>query len=127
MKAAEQHFPGTECEHLESVKYAEIPSFCNLQKSYLVKLQDMGLVSQNKMHKCIELHKISENLNVPLAVYGNFGIFRLNSSVMYFSILTQKASYYALMQRVRVTCNKSSGHWSCLCRPMSNMNQTCVH
>ena len=30
MKAAEQHFSGTECKHLESVKYAEIPSFCNL-------------------------------------------------------------------------------------------------
>ena len=124
MNAAEENCPGTECQHLEAIKFSQhLPNY-KMKENCLQKMFNIGLISKEKKNQCIDLQNVSKERGVPLVVYANFGgVFGLNKDWNYYSVLTFKKHYFAKLERVRVTYDKLSEKWSsCLC-PVSNVNR----
>ena len=126
IRAAGQHNPGVECEHLQAVSQAYVPDVKPLEERFVNEMLQLQILSSTSKQNCIDLKQKSITDNSPLVVYAPFELLGFSTKTKYFSVYTGSQNYYSKLKRVRVSFESSSEEWHCLC-PAFKSNHSCVH
>lgn len=126
MRSAARVNPSIECEHLESVKFAEPIKDESVDPRFLKKLSEINVISNATLENCLQLLAISKKNSVPLVTCLDFKALGYSGRIHYYSVYTNKNQYFCKFGRVRVSFDSESGEWSCEC-PLSTHCHACIH
>ncbi|XP_066500407.1 uncharacterized protein [Hoplias malabaricus] len=119
--------PGLECEHLRRVPHAHPYVAPQTMKHGSIDLMhEKGLISSSRKEECVLINQTAHtegSCTVFPIFYEEHGY---SGRYTYFSVYTGKNGRWCVYGRTRVTFDKLSGCWYCLCKGTKKQYR-CIH